>query len=257
VNDVYKSYIAPNASDKHHLRVARIISLAAAFFGIALVPIFASFKSIYVAHGSFTASITPPMVVTIVLGAYWKKFTSSAAFWTLFGGTMMVALSIAWPVLITPFAHGVDPSGGFKYMRALYGLVASGTIAVLVSLLTKKKSGRAIEGLVVGTLDRAKEAYKGAPANEIEGQQVLVTVLIDREIQEIGISSRVAELLSARKGDIVYLSDARRWLGGLRSVHAKISAIYDGSSHEVRISPALIEQGNLIVDRKHRIEKII
>ena len=29
-----------------------------------------------------------------------------------------------------PFAHGVDPSGGFKYMRALYGLVTSGIIAV-------------------------------------------------------------------------------------------------------------------------------
>ncbi|MGD9344961.1 MAG: sodium/solute symporter [Candidatus Aminicenantes bacterium] len=257
VNDVYKPYLAPNASDRHHLRVARIISLAAAFFGIALVPVFASFKSIYVAHGSFTASITPPMVVAIVLGVYWKKFTPSAAFWTLFGGTMMVALSIAWPALITPFSHGVDPSGGFKYMRALYGLVASGVIAILVSLLTKTKSVRAIEGLVVGTLDRAKEAYKGAPANEIEGQKAVVTLRIDKEIQEIGISPGVAELLSAIEGDLVYVSDARKYLGGLRSVHAKISAIHDGAAFEVLISPVLIEQGNLKIDRKHRIEKII
>ncbi len=257
VNDVYKPYVAPNASDKHHLRVARIISLAAAFLGIALVPIFASFKSIYVAHGSFTASITPPMVITIVLGAYWKKFTPSAAFWTLFGGTMMVALSIAWPVLIHPFAHGVDPSGGFKYMRALYGLIASGVIAVLVSFLTKTKSGRSIEGLVVGTLDKAKEKYKGAPANELEGRKVVVTLHIDEKIKELEVSSRVAELLSAKEGDVVYLSDARRWLGGLRSVHAKISAIHDETPLEVRISPDLIKQGNLIIARKHRIEKII
>ncbi|MGD8538961.1 MAG: sodium/solute symporter [Candidatus Aminicenantes bacterium] len=257
VNDVYKPYVAPNASDQHHLRVARIISLAAAFLGIALVPIFASFKSIYVAHGSFTASITPPMVVTIVLGAYWKKFTPSAAFWTLFGGTMMVALSIAWPVLINPFAHGVDPSGGFKYMRALYGLIASGLIAVLVSFLTKTKSGRAIEGLVVGTLDKAKEKYKGSPANELEGQRVVVTLRRDKEIQELGISSRVAGLMSAEEGDVVYLSDSRRWLGGLRSVHAKISAIHDESPQEVWISPDLIERGNLIINRRHRIEKII
>jgi SSS family solute:Na+ symporter len=257
VNDVYKPYVAPYASDRHHLRVARIISLAAAFLGIALVPVFASFKSIYVAHGSFTASITPPMVVTIVLGAYWKKFTPSAAFWTLFGGTMMVALSIAWPGLITPVSHGVDPSGGFKYMRALYGLIASGIIAILVSLLTKAKSGKAIEGLVVGTLDKAKEAYKGAPPNEVEGKKVVVTMRIDKEIQDVGISSRVAELLSARKGDIVYISDARRWLGGLRSVHAKISVIHDGAPFVARISPDLVLEGSLIVDRKHRIEKII
>lgn len=257
VNDVYKPYVAPNASDKHHLRVARIVSLSAALLGIALVPVFASFKSIYVAHGSFTASITPPMVVTIVLGAYWKKFTPSAAFWTLFGGTMMVALSIAWPVLITPFAHGVDPAGGFKYMRALYGLAASGVIAVVVSIFTKAKSGRAIEGLVVGSLDKAKEYYKGAPANEVEGQKVVVTLSIDKDIQELSISHRMAELLSAKEGDIVYVSDARQWLGGLRSVHARVSAIHEGDPFEVWISPALIKQGNLILNRKHRIEKII
>ncbi len=257
VNDVYKPYVAPNASDAHHLRVARIVSLSAALLGIALVPVFASFKSIYVAHGSFTASITPPMVVTIVLGAYWKKFTPPAAFWTLFGGTMMVALSIAWPVLVTPFSHGVDPSGGFKYMRALYGLVASGVIAVLVSFLTKARSGREIEGLVVGTLDKAKEAYKGAPANEIEGKKVVVTLRIDEEIEELSISHQAAELLSAEQGDIVYLSDARRWLGGLRSVHAKVSAIHRDAPHEVWISPSLVKQGNLIIDRNHRIEKII
>ncbi|MGB6867849.1 MAG: sodium/solute symporter [Candidatus Aminicenantaceae bacterium] len=257
VNDVYKPYVAPNASDKHHLRVARIVSLSAALLGIALVPVFASFKSIYVAHGSFTASITPPMVVTIVLGAYWKKFTPSAAFWTLFGGTMMVALSIAWPVLITPFAHGVDPSGGFKYMRALYGLAASGAIAVLVSCFTRTQSEKSVEGLVVGTLDKAKEKYKGAPANEIEGKKVVVTLGVNREIEELSTTRDVADLLSARKGDIVYVSDARRWLGGLRSVHARLSAIHEGDPFEVWISPDLIEQGNLILNRKHRIEKII
>jgi Na+/proline symporter len=257
VNDVYKPYLAPNASDKHHLRVARIVSLSAALLGIALVPVFASFKSIYVAHGSFTASITPPMVVTIVLGAYWKKFTPSAAFWTLFGGTMMVALSIAWPVLITPFAHGVDPAGGFKYMRALYGLAASGVIAVLVSCFTRTQSEKSVEGLVVGTLDKAKEKYKGAPANEIEGKKATVTLSVNREIEELSTTRDVANLLSARKGDIVYVSDARRWLGGLRSVHARLSAIHEGDPFEVWISPALIEQGNLILNRKHRIEKII
>jgi SSS family solute:Na+ symporter len=257
VNDVYKPYVAPNASDKHHLRVARIVSFSAALLGIALVPVFASFKSIYVAHGSFTASITPPMVVTIVLGVYWKKFTSSAAFWTLFGGTVMVVLSIAWPVLITPFSHGVDPSGGFKYMRALFGLAASGIIAVLVSYLTKTKSAKAIEGLVVGTLDKAKEKYKGAPANEVEGKKVAVLLSVSEEIEELSVSKKIAQLMAAKKGDIVYVSDARRWLGGLRSVHARISAIHEEDTLEVWITPALAKQGNLVVDRKHRIEKII
>jgi SSS family solute:Na+ symporter len=142
-------------------------------------------------------------------------------------------------------------------MRALYGLVVSCIIAVPVSFLTKTKSRKAIEGLVVGTLDKAKETYKGAPANEVEGKKVVIMLQAYEGIEELSISQRVAELLSAWKGDIVYVSDARRWLGGLRSVHAKILEIFDGDSFEVRITPALIKQGNLLVNRKHRIEKII
>jgi SSS family solute:Na+ symporter len=257
VNDVYKPYLVPKASDKHYLGVARGISLGAAFLGIALVPVFASFKSIYVAHGSFTASITPPMVITIVLGAYWRRFSSSAAFWTLVGGTVMVALSIAWPVLISPFSHGVDPSGGFQYLRAFYGLAASFVIAILVSFLTPSNPKEKIEGLVVGTMDRAKENYKGAPPNEQEGKKVVIALKVSAGIEELSISHKVATLLSAQKGDIVYLSDARRWLGGLRSVHARVSAIHESDSFEALITPSLIKEGNLIVKRKHRIEKII
>lgn len=257
VNDVYRPYVAPNASDKHHLRVARLVSLSAALLGIALVPVFASFKSIYLAHGSFTASITPPMVITIVLGAYWKKFTRSAAFWTLLGGSLMVFLSFLWPVIITPFSHGVNPEGGFQYMRALYGLVASGLIAVLVSRFTQSQSEKRIEGLVVGSLDKAKERFKGAPANEVEGQSVVVTLSVKREVPELSISRKTAELLSARKGDIVYVSDARRWLGGLRSVHARVSAIHEGDPFVAWLSPSLVKEGDLIAGRKHRIEKII
>lgn len=142
-------------------------------------------------------------------------------------------------------------------MRALYGLVASGLIAVLVSRFTQSQSEKRIEGLVVGSLDKAKERFKGAPANEVEGQSVVVTLSVKREVPELSISRKTAELLSARKGDIVYVSDARRWLGGLRSVHARVSAIHEGDPFVAWLSPSLVMEGDLIAGRKHRIEKII
>ena len=54
--------------------------LAAALLGLVLVPVFASFNSIYVAHGAFTASITPAMVVAIVLAMYWRRFSRDGGF---------------------------------------------------------------------------------------------------------------------------------------------------------------------------------
>jgi SSS family solute:Na+ symporter len=257
VNDVYRPHVRKNAPDKHYLRVARIVSLFSALLGIALVPVFASFKSIYLAHGSFTASITPPMVITILLGAYWKRFTSSAAFWTLFGGSMIVALSIAWPILITPFSHGVDPAGGFKYTRALYGLVGSLAIGVVVSYLTKAESVKKMQGLVAGTLDKGKEGFKGAPINEIQGKKIDVKIVHDDKMGELAVSPEAAHMLSAGLGDLVHLSDGRWWLGGLRSTQAKISSLHDKGSDSVFVDAALIRRGNLIVRRRHRLEKIL
>jgi SSS family solute:Na+ symporter len=257
VNDVYRPHIRKGASDKHYLGIARIVSLASALLGIALVPVFASFKSIYLAHGSFTASITPPMVITILLGAYWKRFTSSAAFWTLFGGSLIVALSIVWPVLVTPFSHGVDPTGGFKYTRALYGLVGSLLIGVIVSYLTKAKSKETMQGLVAGSLNVAKERFKGSPVNEIEGQKAVVRIVEDKQVEGIRASPEVAQLLSANVGDLVHLSDARWWLGGLRSIQATISSLHDQGSDVIFVAPVLIRRGSLIANRRHRLEKIL
>jgi SSS family solute:Na+ symporter len=197
------------------------------------------------------------MVVTILLGAYWKRFTSSAAFWTLFGGSMIVALSIAWPILISPFSHGVDPSGGFKYTRALYGLVGSMLIGVVVSYLTKGKSKEKMLGLVVGTLNKAKEGYKGAPINEREGKKIDVKIVKDDNVEELAIHPDVIHQLSAGVGDLVHLSDDRWWLGGLRSTQAKISSLHDKGADVVFVAPVLIKRGNLIVKRRHRLEKIL
>ncbi len=257
VNDVYRPHVKKDASDGHYLKVARIVSLFSALLGIALVPVFASFKSIYLAHGSFTASITPPMVITILLGAYWKRFTSSAAFWTLFGGSLIVAVSIVWPILITPFAHGVDPAGGFKYTRALYGLAGSLLIGVAVSYLTKAKSKEKIRGLVVGTIKKAMERFKGDPINETQGKTAVIKIVEDEKIEGIHVSPEAARRLSANIGDLVHLSDARWWLGGLRSTQAKISGLHNKGKEFVFVAPALIENGNLIIKRKHRLEKIM
>ena len=107
VNDVYKPYIRPEAADRELLRVARVCAVSVAILGVVLVPLFMMFDSIYEAHGAFTAAVTPPLLVTLLLSVFWRRFTRTAALCTLVGGLAAVGLSIFVPEVIRPFAHGV------------------------------------------------------------------------------------------------------------------------------------------------------
>lgn len=256
INDIYRPYLVRGKSDKHYLRTAQVISLAAAGIGIVLVPVFASFKSIYVAHATFIAAVAPPMAMAILLGAFWRRFTPAAAFWTMLGGSITIALSMKYPMLITPFAHGMDPAGGFSYMRSLYGLVASGIIGITVSLITKPRPLHEIEGLVIGTINRAREMFKGGIPNDVAGKQIKGQLEIVDGTRVLSLHQNALEQLKAAVGDLLYVEDGRRWFGGLKSVHATLNQTHLDSPSLIKISRDLIEEGELSPNRIHRVEKI-
>ena len=99
VNDIYKPS-HPQADDRKLLSVARWSSVSITVLGVALVPVFASFGSIY-ATALFTAAVTPPLVIALLLGIFWKRFTPTAAVWTMVGGGLAIFATIL-PELITP-----------------------------------------------------------------------------------------------------------------------------------------------------------
>ena len=151
MNDVYKPYVNPKAGEKQLLRTARFSAVGVTLLGIALVPVFMQFKTIYAAHGAMTAAITPPLVVALLLSVFWRRFTAPAALATIVGGLVAIGVSIFIPEIIRPFAHGVPMDADFreagdglfagakqyKFMRALFGLGVSGLIGVVVTLFTK------------------------------------------------------------------------------------------------------------------------
>jgi SSS family solute:Na+ symporter len=160
VNDVYRPLVRPLASERELLRVARLTSVGVTLVGVLLVPVFLNFRTIYEAHGAFTAAVTPPLVVTLLLAAFWKRFTATAARVTLVGGMAAILLSLFLPGIIAPFAHGVPmaeggegPFGGvtqYKYMRAFFGIVVCVVLAVGTALFTRPEPPGRRRGLVVG-----------------------------------------------------------------------------------------------------------
>ena len=95
--------------------------------GVALVPVFLNFRTIYEAHGAFTAAVTPPLVITLLLAAFWKRFTATAARVTLVGGMTQ-----------------------YKYMRAFFGIAVCAVLAVGTALLTRPEPAERRRGLVSG-----------------------------------------------------------------------------------------------------------
>jgi SSS family solute:Na+ symporter len=160
VNDVYKPLVRPRAGERELVRVARLTSLGVTALGVAMVPVFLNFRTIYEAHGAFTAAVTPPLVITLLLAVFWKRFTAAAARVTLVGGMAAIVLSLFVPEIIAPLAHGVPmaESGGglfggmtqYKYMRAFFGIVVCALLAVATALLTRPEPAERRRGLVSG-----------------------------------------------------------------------------------------------------------
>lgn len=253
VNDIYKPYVRPDATDAQMMRAARFTSVGVTLFGVALVPLFMTFKSIYSAHGAFTAAVTPPLVVTLMLSVFWRRFTAKAALATLVGGMALVIASLIFPEMITPFAHGVpmaDVGDGalaglkqYKFMRAFFGLGVSLIIGVVVTLLTRPEPEHKQRGLVWGTVADAVARYKGAPGDEgALRRSVARPARLDAEppltgealLPGVRLSPKMAADLEAKAGDLVYVYDRRWWLGGLRSAHAIVQGV-DAPYEDARV----------------------
>lgn len=258
VNDVYQPYIKPGAADKQCLKVAKISSLAAAGLGLALVPVFAK-DTLYGAHAMFTAAITPPIVMVILMGVLWRRYNSPAAFATIVGGSALIFLSFKWDhALIGPLDFGMGP-GSYKFMRALFGLIASGVIGVVVTLLTRAQPASKIAGLVAGTQLDAMRQFKGGEPNYRKGEKASLRIKIDATITEPDLSLvplSALHQMAAECGDLLYACHPSWWYGGLKSVHLKADglAAEEGFLH---ISPTAAASANFNEGQQILLEKIM
>jgi len=223
VNDIYRPLMKKEQSEKKQLEVARYASIGIKVIGVLLVPFFNSFESIYEAHGWFHSTFTPPLVVAVFLGIFWKRFTTPAVIATFTVGAFLMILGQFNHELIAPFSHGIElrPGKGYSYIGALYNIFVCASVGVVVSLLTKPPSKDKVDGLTVYDVSKLKASFKGREVNDAEGE----TVIVDWKISDIDddcirFSKNDMLKMKAEVGDLVYLCDNRKWLGGLKSIHS-------------------------------------
>lgn len=330
INDIYrpvaiwmkhKKVLTAKETDKKELSAARWSSAAITVLGVVAVLPFNEFPTVYEAHGYFHSTLTPPLVIAIFLGAFWKKFTPAAVIASFVGGVALMMLGSNYPgILMAPFDHGIimDPVKPYSYIRALYNLFVCGFIAVVVTLTTvyqkriieniKKNAShntvmygltaisvvmflfiifdlggvwflavisiimswlialsvtyfvkydevKNTEGLTTWSIAKAKEMFKGGKLNEREGKIIKVNwKLKESEDDLIYFSKNDMEKMAADPGDLVYLSDKRKYLGGLKSIHS----VYGEPHNEdgiVYINTEHLESGIFSKDRLLTAEK--
>lgn len=327
VNDVYrpimkylkKKYDNNKQKDKQELFAARITSIAITAAGVLSVLAFIQFPTVYEAHGYFHSTLTPPLVVAIFMGVFWKRFTPAGVITTFLGGVLLMILGARFPeVFISPFDHGIEmnPDRPYSYIRAFYNLIVCVGVGVFVTITTviqkniastikSNKNSKSImwvlsvftgvvyllailgfsslqfifpvfiivlvpiivtyysdydeesstKGLTVYSINEAKLAFKGSKVNEKLGETVEVNFFVsDHEQDEVMFSKNDLLKLGAEVGDLVYLSDKRKWLGGLKSIHSKIGKPHneDGKVYlsEDQIDHGLFDKGKMLIAEK-------
>ena len=257
INDIYKPLVKEK-DDKHYLKVAMIVSAGATVVGAVSTIFFDNFPTLYEAHGFFHSTMTPPLVVAIFLGIFWKRYNTPAAIATFLGGALLMAIGSKYPqIFISPFDHGIEfnPERPYSYIRALYNTLVCAGSGVLVGLLTTPPAEEKTTGLTVWSLNKAREYFKGGAPNDRPGEKVIVEwVINDGEDDIVQFSINDMDVMSADVGDLAYLSDERKWLGGLKSFHSVFGEPHTEDG-KVYISKSHVESGMLDDNYKLRAEK--
>jgi SSS family solute:Na+ symporter len=295
INDVYRPINrflnsgdkSSTVSDRDELIAARWASVAITALGVIAVLAFKNFPTVYEAHGYFHSTLTPPLVVAIFLGVFWKKFSPAGVITTFVGGVALMIIGARYPgVFIAPFDHGIEmnPNRPYSYIRALYNTLACISVGLLVTLtsdfqnrlisnLKQRVSSKkemtilfiliavlmvlviigtgqlsvdtlftvlivimvpiltvyfvdynekeATKGLIASSISQAKIMFKGSAPNDEVGEKIEIDFKIkNQDTLKIYFSKMDMERMSAEPGDLVYLCDKRKWLGGLKSIHS-------------------------------------
>jgi SSS family solute:Na+ symporter len=169
--DIYQSYIRPNQSDDHYLKVGKWTTVIGVLISIITAYVARSFNNVMDFLQLIFAFINAPLFAAFLLGMFWKRTTGHAAFWGLIGGTLAAAIHQG---LTLPAGATTGFKGGYfglvhtygsemaqNYWTAVYAFSAALLLTLVITLLTKKlKTDDELKGLVYSLTPRVQDDSK-------------------------------------------------------------------------------------------------
>ncbi|MBS1684276.1 MAG: sodium:solute symporter family protein [Bacteroidetes bacterium] len=161
--DIYQAHIKKDGTDEHYLLVGKLATVFGILASIGTAYLTAGFNNLNDFLQLVFSFVNGPLFATFLLGMFWKRTTGHGAFWGLLLGTVFAGIfhgvTVAegkggWLGLnIYEFHSGMGQAFGV----ATVAWVCCFVFSILVSLLTKPKEEKELEGLVYSLTPRLKD----------------------------------------------------------------------------------------------------
>jgi SSS family solute:Na+ symporter len=153
--DIYQTYIRRNAPDRHYLNVGRATTIVGVVLSIGAAYVATRYDNIMDLLQLVFGFVNAPLFATFLLGMFWKRSTGHGAFSGLVTGT--VAASLTWCLTVAEGKGGIlgtvytFPSAmAQSFWIALMAFTSCLLVTLVVSLATKPRPEKELEGLVYG-----------------------------------------------------------------------------------------------------------
>ena len=153
--DIYRPLVKKAKTDQHFVTVGRWCTILGVLVSIGTAYMVMEFKSIMDYVQALFSFFIAPLFGTVLLGMLWRRATPEGGFWGLLAGTVSSIGMWAWvkmdPTALRYIALSTNAKDMAENMyRALWSWIVCVLVTVVVSLLTKPKPDKEMEGLVYG-----------------------------------------------------------------------------------------------------------
>ncbi len=165
--DIYQAYIRRNASDAHYLGMGRIATVAGIGISVATAYAAMRFNNIMDMLQLVFSFVNAPLFATFLLGMFWSRTTGHGAFTGLVAGTLAAALhyeltNVGETAALVPkiaVVHTYPSDMAQNFWGAIWAWTTCFVVTILVSVVTKPKADRELEGLVYSLTPRLSETH--------------------------------------------------------------------------------------------------
>jgi len=143
--DIYQTHVNPGKPDHHYLTMGRIATVAAVVVGVLTAFIVLRFNNLMDYLQLLFSFFNAPLFATFMLGMFWKRTTSHAAF----TGLLLGILSAAGHYVLYHFGYIHYPSAmAANFYQAIYAWSVCFVVTIVVTSFTSPKKDEELVGLV-------------------------------------------------------------------------------------------------------------